>query len=259
MNDNYRSFYDERRQENYAHDYASIRPDQHRIYKALKSFISDHNLDRLRCLEIGSSGGMFQDMVPDYHGTDIAHSLAKHYRKPYSVAEGTRYPFPDASFDAIWTIAVFEHIPHLQEAMSEIKRLLKPGGVILFAPAWQCRSWAADGYEVRPYSDFGLYGRIVKASIPIRDSLLWRGAMTLPKRIIRHLAFIAGLKPKFLRYKKIKPNYEKFWVSDADACNHIDPHDAVLWFESNGFTCLSHPLHLKALLIRNSHLILRKK
>ncbi|MGC8604704.1 MAG: class I SAM-dependent methyltransferase [Desulfomonilaceae bacterium] len=69
----------------------------------------------------------------------------------YRVAEGNRYPYDDQMFDAIWTITVFEHIPHLQQALLEIKRLLKPSGVLLFAPAWQCRPWAADGFDVRPY------------------------------------------------------------------------------------------------------------
>ncbi|WP_343231963.1 class I SAM-dependent methyltransferase [Tahibacter amnicola] len=64
-------------------------------------------------------------------------------REPYRVTEGTRYLFEDASFDAIRTITVYAHIPHWQEAMLEIKRLLKPGGVVYFAPAWQCRTWVA--------------------------------------------------------------------------------------------------------------------
>ncbi|MDQ2799361.1 MAG: methyltransferase domain-containing protein [Armatimonadota bacterium] len=44
-------------------------------------------------------------------------------------------PEPDASFDAILCVEVFEHIPHPVEALREFARLLRPGGrLILTAP-----------------------------------------------------------------------------------------------------------------------------
>lgn len=255
----YKDFYDERRGQTYAHDYSKMRAEDHGYYQDLTAFIDRFNLKTKRCLEIGSSGGFFQDLVDDYYGTDVADSLAPYYHKPYRVASGGRYPFDDAMFDAIWTITVYEHIPELQTAMSEIHRLLKPGGVVFFAPAWQCRTWAAEGYEVRPYSDFGLKGKLIKASIPIRDSVLWRSAFIFPKRATRLARFLAGHRYRDLKYRKIRANYETYWTSDSDACNHIDPHDAILWFESNGFECLSHPGTLSAFFVRTGVLIFRKK
>lgn len=255
----YKSFYDERRHETYAQDYSRIRPEEHGHYSELKVFIEKYSLRDKACLEIGSSGGFFQDMVDDYYGTDIADSLARHYHKPYRVAKGNRYPYDDEMFDAIWTITVFEHIPHLQQALLEIKRLLKPGGVLLFAPAWQCRPWAADGFAVRPYSDFGLKGKLIKALIPIRNSVMWRGLSVFPLRLYHHLRFWLGHRYSEICYKKLSPNYEVFWTSDSDACNHIDPHDAIMWFESNGFDCLSHPLHVRSFCVRTGPLVFRKR
>jgi SAM-dependent methyltransferase len=256
---NYKSFYDDRRNRTYAHDYSKMRAEEHNGFKELKEFIDKYDLKNKKCLEIGSSGGFFQNMVNDYYGTDIADSLSQYYHKPYRVATGERYPFDTAMFDAIWTIAVYEHIPHLQEALLEIKRMLKPNGVVLFAPAWQCRPWAAGGYTVRPYSDFGLNGKLIKASIPLRDSVAWRSLFIFPKRLYRHFKFYLGYRYTTIRYRKITPNYETFWTSDADACNHIDPHDAILWFTSNGFDCISHPLHVRAFLFRTGFLVFRKR
>lgn len=254
----YKAFYDERRGETYAHDYEKIKPEDHAYYLALKAFIDRYQLERKRCLEIGSSGGYFQDMVDDYWGTDIAQSLARYYHKPYRVASGGHYPFDDAMFDAIWTITVYEHIPELQEALMEIRRMLKPGGVVFFAPAWQCRSWAANGYAVRPYSDFDWKGKLIKASIPLRDSLVWRPMLIFPKRLVRLARFLLGYQYAEIRYKRLVPNYATYWTSDSDACNHIDPHDAILWFQSHGFECLSHPTHLSAFFVRNGALIFKK-
>lgn len=255
----YKSFYDERRHTTYSQDYGKLCPEQHGRYTVLQEFINTYNLQNKKCLEIGSAGGEFQDVVEDYHGTDIAKSLAKYYHKPYRVAQGQSYPFDAEMFDAIWTIAVYEHIPHLQQALLEIKRLLKPGGVVLFAPAWQCRPWAADGYAVRPYKDFGLKGKLIKASIPLRNTVFWRGLFVFPKRLYRHMRFCLGHRYTVIQYRKLSPNYNVYWTSDSDACNHIDPHDAILWFASQGFDCVSHPLHRRALTVRTGPLVLKKR
>ena len=255
---NYQSFYDENRENQYGESYTIKRAEEHESYDVLANFICQNGLENKKCLEIGSSGGGFQDMVEDYYGTDIAESVKKYYHKPYKVAKGETYPFDDKEFDAIWSLHVYEHIPHLQIALLEIKRLVKKEGVVLFAPAWQSRSWAAEGYEVRPYSDFPLKGKIVKFLIPLRNSILWRSMFIFPKRIFRTILYAFGYKFKKIRYKKLQANYENYWVPDSDACNSIDPHDAILWFESNGFKCLSHPLYKKALLVRNGAIILRK-
>lgn len=255
-----KEFYGKDRGKHYQQNYNELKAKDVHHYPSLKSFIDNYSLkENKACLEIGSSGGFFQDMVENYHGTDIVEELRQYYHKPYTIAEGTSYPFKDGEFDAIWTFAVYEHIPHLQEAMLEIKRMLKKDGVALFEPAWQCRTWAADGYTVRPYSDFGLKGKLIKASIPLRDSVIWRSMFIFPKRILRHAAYLMGYKYTKIRYKKITANYDTFWVSDGDACNYIDAHDAILWFKSHGFKCLSHPTHLKALLVRTGGLVFQKE
>jgi SAM-dependent methyltransferase len=254
----YRSFYDERRGETYSQDYAHMRAEDHPHHAVLRAFIERFDLRNKTCLEIGSSGGFFQDMVEDYWGTDIAHSLKPHYHKPYRVTEGSRYPFDDHMFDAIWTITVYEHVPELNEAMLEIDRLLKPGGVVLFMPAWQCRPWAAGGYGVRPYRELDWKGKLIKASIPVRNSATWRAIWIFPKRLWRHAGFLMGRRYHEILYRRLNPNYQVFWQSDSDACNSIDPHDAILWFRSHGFECLSHPTQLSAFLVRTGALVFRK-
>ena len=222
-------YYDYKRHETYSHEIDSDNPQDHSYYSQLKQFIDNFSLREKNCLEIGSGRGLFQDMVNDYSGTDISNSVKKYYHKPYKVMEDSgMYPYEDESFDAIWTITVYEHIPDLQKAMLEIKRLLKPGGIVYFSPAWQCRTWNANGYPVRQYSDFDWKGKLIKASIPIRNSVLWRSMFIFPKRLYRHTLFILGKRYHQIRYKKIKPNWDYYWMSDSDACNSVDPHDAIL-------------------------------
>jgi hypothetical protein len=70
--------------------------------------------------------------------------------------------------------------------------------------------------------------------------------------------YLIGRKSREIFYKKLKTNYDIFWMSDSDDYNSIDPHDAILWFESNDFKCLSHPMHLKAFFGKTGTLVFRK-
>jgi hypothetical protein len=104
-------------------------------------------------------------------------------------------------------------------------------------PEWNCAPWLADGYEVRPYSDFGVGGKLIKASIPLRTATLFNFATYLPIRAARTAA--ARLGPTRLHYRRLQPNYEKYWMPDSDAVSSIDSHEALLWFLSRGDECLN--------------------
>ena len=43
-----------------------------------------------------------------------------------------RIPHPDAAFDLVISNQVFEHVPDLDAVLDEIRRVLKPGGILLF-------------------------------------------------------------------------------------------------------------------------------
>ena len=223
---------------------------------ALEAFVRDHGLSTGKCLEIGCGRGAYQDLVPDWTGIDLADSVRANIHKTFVQGSASELPFADNTFDGAWSIWVFEHVPEVEKALEEVRRVLKPGGVFFFAPAWQCRSWFADGYPVRPYSDFNVAGKIIKASIPIRNSVLYRSMVTFPRRAWRAAALAAGGPLKF-RYRKITPNYETFWMSDSDACNSMDPFEAIAWFRSRGDQVLFPNTRLRQFFVRTGHIIVR--
>ena len=176
-----------------------------------------------------------------------------------SIKRGESYPFKDETFDVILSISVFEHIPEIDRALNESLRVLKNGEHISFKPAWQVRPWAAENYSVRPYCDFGLWGKLIKFSILWRDNLLFRLLFIVPKRIWRTVKFILNKKSQEkLDYRKLKANYEKFWDADSDACNSIDPHATVLWFMAHRREVLNYPGLFKSFFVKTGHLIVRK-
>ena len=111
---------------------------------------------------------------------------------------------------------------------------------MLLAPAWFCNSWAADGYEVRPYSDFGLIGKAAKASLTIRANSYYQSAGQVSGRIARRLLFPPDQVTR-LRYRALEANFDDYWVGDSDAVNSLDPHEVMLWFVSRGDECLNCP------------------
>jgi SAM-dependent methyltransferase len=207
------------------------------IEEKVSEFVKQFNLNDRPVLEIGSGRGYLQDVAENYTGLDISPNVARFYHKKFVLGSATAMPFPDNSFDGVWSIWVFEHVPNPEQALREARRVTRDNGVIFLLPAWNCTSWAADGYEVRPYSDFGLAGKLIKASIPMRSSQAYRALALVPIRSAR--GWVARFGPTKLRYRRLTPNYEKYWVPDSDAVNSIDSHEAMLWFLTRGDECLN--------------------
>lgn len=69
-------------------------------------------------------------------------------------------PFPDESFDAILSIATFEHVLDLDRALEEMYRVLRPGGILFtrFGPIWSC----AVGHHIHMNIDEETYFRFWK-------------------------------------------------------------------------------------------------
>jgi ubiquinone/menaquinone biosynthesis C-methylase UbiE len=87
-------------------------------------------------LEIGSGSGYqltkLQKIAQQALGVDIFESNYAAVRSADVVLyDGHHLPFPDQSFDVIFSSNTLEHIPHLEEIHREFKRVLKPGGVCL--------------------------------------------------------------------------------------------------------------------------------
>jgi SAM-dependent methyltransferase len=209
---------------------ASAAQETNHIREQVAQFVSDNHLEHAHALEVGSGSGQLQDVVADYTGLDIAPTAARFYHKPFVAGTATAMPFKDNEFDALWSIWVLEHISNPETALKEIRRVVKPGGLIYLQPAWDCVSWAADGYDARPYSDFGLYGKLVKASTVIRRNQRFKVLYRRPIHLIRSFAG----SPTRLHYRRLTPNYREYWQADSDAVVSLDQTELAHWFASRG-------------------------
>ena len=62
-------------------------------------------------------------------------------RASFQVADALQMPFPDRSFDLVWSLESGEHMPDKQKFLQECFRVLKPGGTFIFV-TWCHRSIA---------------------------------------------------------------------------------------------------------------------
>lgn len=97
-------------------------------------------LGGMRVLDAGCAKGKFSARLvaegAEVTGVDVSPALIQAARRRqlpahFEVGSVTALPFPDASFDAAIIIEVLEHVPDLDAALTELGRVLRPGGSLL--------------------------------------------------------------------------------------------------------------------------------
>lgn len=78
-------------------------------------------------------------------GVDIAEPYVEHARRHnqdprvvFDVADACALPFPDHSFDRVLSLLVLHFVPRVDQAISEMRRVAKPGGIV-GAAVWDVR------------------------------------------------------------------------------------------------------------------------
>lgn len=75
----------------------------------------------------------------------------------FSPADARSIPFPDASFDAVLANHMLYHVSERHQALKEIRRVLKPGGVLFASTMGSRHMMEVKGFlsQVNPNYDFG--------------------------------------------------------------------------------------------------------
>lgn len=224
-------------------------------------FMKKYHISRkkAKCLEIGSGRGALQDVVCNYTGVDLSQTVKKFYHKDFVAASATELPFEDNSFDFVWTEAVLEHIPQIEKALAEIARVTRPGGYILIAPAWYCKSWYNWGGHVKGIQDFSGMKKFIRIWIPLLNRPVIQFIGLFPGRIYMLIKYKLTGKPVKLLYRKLNANYDEYVGPDSDACNGLDPCQVAIWYESRGNQCISHRSFWSKLFIRTEHIMIKVK
>lgn len=103
-------------------------------------------LNGLRVLDAGSGNGGISiafarrgaavsgvDIEPELVDIARAEAAAANSAAMFTLYDGMMLPFPDSTFDAALSVSVIEHVNQPVRYLSELLRVLKPGGVLYLA------------------------------------------------------------------------------------------------------------------------------
>jgi SAM-dependent methyltransferase len=93
--------------------------------------------------------------IDQYTGLDIATALVyDNAVVPDFTWDGVTMPFEDNSFDTIMATEVLEHCPDAHRIINEMKRVVKPGGLIFFTVPflWNLHEVPHDEFRYTPFA-----------------------------------------------------------------------------------------------------------
>jgi ubiquinone/menaquinone biosynthesis C-methylase UbiE len=77
--------------------------------------------------------------VFEYIGVDVENEGHSHENENIDIYyDGHTLPFKNETFDCILSNEVLEHVPNLRESLTELNRVLKPGGKIMVTVPFVC-------------------------------------------------------------------------------------------------------------------------
>jgi len=101
------------------------------------SYVARFGTDR-DVLEVGCGTGLVLARIAQFareaRGVDLSPGMLElAQQRGLQVVEGsaTELPFPDRSFDVTCSFKVLSHVPRIEQALAEMARVTRPGGVIL--------------------------------------------------------------------------------------------------------------------------------
>ena len=121
--------------------------------------------NELHLLEVGSgNGGLLHELRSqgyDVQGVEInaeaiAHSREQYGELPLFKVDSHKLPFPDGVFDVVMSFDVFEHIPDSDAHLTEVDRVLKPGGRYVFVTP---NKWLNSVFETIRHRSFTRWQR----------------------------------------------------------------------------------------------------
>lgn len=147
---------------------------------------------RGRLLDLGSGEGPYQDLFPqvdDYLRLDISPD-----GKTDIQGDGMKLPFHENIFDSVLCNQVLEHVPEPAQLLAEVKRVLRPAGVLLLtAPqTWGLHREPQDFFR---YTRYGLSYLAEKSGLEVLEIIptcgLWA---TLAQRLADTIIFTYAKK-----------------------------------------------------------------
>ena len=169
-------------------------------------------LNAQRVLDVGCGVGMytaaFLRETPHVFGVEIECERAQEARERAAgvvQSPGERLPFPDATFDVVFSHEVLEHVADDRACVAEIVRVTRPGGrIVIFVPN-----------RLYPFETHGIFwrGRYHFGNVPLVNWL----PTSLRNRLAPHVRtyttgglrrLFDGLPARVIHHTQVFPGYD---------------------------------------------------
>jgi SAM-dependent methyltransferase len=153
------------------------------IFKAIQEYLKHFNG---KLLDVGCGKMPYKEFIKNnssikkYIGIDIATALVyDNAVKPDYTWDGISLPFDSESFDTCFATEVLEHCPNPILFLSEVNKVLKPGGIFFFTVPflWNLHEVPNDEYRYTPFALKRLLKESNFSQIEIKATGGWHAAM----------------------------------------------------------------------------------
>ena len=142
------------------------------------------------------------------------------------------FPLPESSFDVVSSLCVFEHIIDANFSLNEIKRVLKPKGILIISAP----NWSGISAVIR-----SLISIIFKKDRYWRYENLGDSLIAFFRVWIWYFSVLFSINPKFLYIEpRISDNEINFERSDDDVVHLCQPLSFKRWLKKNGFQIIRY-------------------
>jgi ubiquinone/menaquinone biosynthesis C-methylase UbiE len=180
---------------------------------------------QLEWLDVGCGTGIFTELVatgwqpsrvtgvdPAQAQIDLAAAKVRDARVAFRTADAQALPFADASFDAVTAALVVNFVPDRTKALSEMRRVVRPSGVV----AGYVWDFAANASPSGPLRAGMRRAGIEAPEVP--------GTQDSTEARLRSLLAEAGFRDIAMRSMTVKSSYsdfEDFWEAQTPGYNPI--------------------------------------
>lgn len=123
-----------------------------------------------RVLDFGCGSKPYESLfkrTSQYVGVDMPQTGHPHTRSRVDVFyNGTRLPFPEGAFDGVVSFEVLEHVFNPDEVLREIRRVLRPDGLLLITVPFAWDEHEAP-YDYARYTCYGLRSLLERAGFVV--------------------------------------------------------------------------------------------
>lgn len=192
-----------------------------------------------RVLDIGCGTGYTSYLMgqtgKDVVGLDLSHLFLSVGRYKYQInlcaGDATKIPFKNDSFEFVAAHAVVEHILEIDAALTEMIRVLKPGGTIVIVSP----------NLLSPFLPIRALFRLLagKAGIPVFGETFSQAIKTL---IFNIFMTLRKTSQKNVDFTFRSPDLNSLEKPDADAVYLANQIEIKRFFKYKGLTCLKRPI-----------------